>query len=211
MSGKKNKKVEVSMKGEISSHDYTNHHVKSGCDGTWGIMHSNSVPYPIDVLGTVLLPIVPFIACPKCEAAYLMPGFLELVQKTIASHLVVSDKVLSAKEIRFLRLTFGLTQQGVVDAIDMESTSYYSKCETGKEPFGSDKQVRIKLLYATKLGINQAEDYHKISLTSLRRESNETNSVLNLKSFFPQEKINQLSNQFKIEHHLKDIPSSKFA
>lgn len=211
MSGKKDKKVEVSMKGEMSSHDYTNHHVKNDCDGTWGVMHSTNVPYPIDALGTVLLPIVPFIACPKCEAAYLMPGFLELVQKTIASHLVVSDKVLSAKEIRFLRLTFGLTQQDVVDAIDMESTSYYSKCETGKEPFGSDKQVRIKLLYATKLGINQAEDYHKISLTSTRRESSEINPVLNMKTVLPQKEIEVLTSKFKSKHHLEDFPLARKA
>jgi hypothetical protein len=165
----------------------------------------------MNALGTVLIPIVPFVACPKCQAAYMLPGFLELIEKTIACHLVVSDRVLAAIEIRFLRLAFDFTQKEVTEGIDMESISFYSKCETGKEPLGSDKQVRLKLLYATKLGIKQADDYHKISLTSSRRDTGESAPVLNLKNFLPKEKIEQLANIFKAKHHLKDLPSAKYA
>lgn len=67
---------------------------------------------------------------------------------------------------------FGMTQREVVDQIEMDSVSYYSKCETGKSgsSLGSDKQVRLKLLYATKLGIRSPEEYLKINLTSAKRE-----------------------------------------
>lgn len=206
MSGKKDKKVNVSLKGSVSSSDFVHHHLTKDCDGSWGILHTSNVPYPMDALGTVLLPVAPFVACPKCQAAYMLPGFLELIEKTIACHLVVSEKVLTANEIRFLRLAFGLTQKEVVGAIDMESTSYYSKCEMGKEPLGSDKQVRLKLLYATRLGINQTEDYHKISLTSSRRDTVESNPVLNLTSVLPKAEIRQLEDKFKADHHLSDLP-----
>lgn len=209
MSGKKEKKVSLSLTSDVSTHDFHYHHKKAKCDGVWGVLYSQHVPYPIDGLDTVLLPVLPFVACPKCEAAYMLPGFLELIEMTIASHLVVSDKVLTAKEIRFLRLAFSLTQQEVIDAIDMESKSYYSKCETGKEPLGSDKQVRLKLLYATRLGINHAEDYHRLSLTSSRRETVTENHVLNLKDILSKEKIETLASQLKAEHQLIDLPLIK--
>ena len=206
MSGKKNN-IKVSLQGKFSAEEYQYHHVTEGCDGQWGILHTTNVPYPLGDLGTVLLPLAPFVACPKCQAAYMLPGFHEFLEKSIASQLVVSEKVLSANEIRFLRLIFNLNQKEVIEAIDMESVSYYSKCETGKEPLGSDKQVRLKIFYATKLGINRADDYHTINLTSSRRESSEVNPIQNLQSFIQKEQIEKLANAFSREHNLNDITS----
>lgn len=217
MSSGKKKTIKTSLTGTFKQENYSCHHVTSDCDGAWGILHSLDAPYPIDGLGTALIPMVPMIACPKCKAAYMLPGFLDFIEKSIAAQLIVSDRILLHNEVRFLRLSFGLTQQEVVDAIDAESVPYYSKCETGKAGFAlsADKLVRLKLFYATKLGINRVEAYHKINLTSARRNSvDKVSPVIDLQSVFanePRARLKQLELQFKTKHKLKDLPSAKQA
>ena len=205
MSGKK---VKISLTSSFSQNDFAGHHINPSCKGIWGILHSTNVPYPIDGLGTVLLPFAPFIACKECQAAYLLPGFLEFIENTIACSLVINDKLLAPNQIRFLRLKFGLTQQQVVDAIDANSVSYYSKCETGKPEvaLGADKMVRLKLFYATQLGINRAEDYQKISLTSDRGEDNALCPVIDLTNLTNKAQIQEIEESFKKEHGLVDLP-----
>ncbi|MBF0441906.1 MAG: hypothetical protein HQK54_08390 [Oligoflexales bacterium] len=211
---KSGKNVEISLTSSFSQNDFANHHINQKCTGTWGILHSTNIPYPIDGLGTVLLPFAPFVACKECHAAYMVPGYLDLVENTIACSLIISDKILTPNQIRFLRLKFALTQQQVVDSIDAESVAYYSKCETGKPGFAlsADKQVRLKLFYATELKINRAEDYHKINMTSSRREDESSScSVIDLKKLIHEEEIKKITLKFKKEHGLTDIPTPKKA
>jgi hypothetical protein len=214
---KKNKTIKTSLSGTLNQQDFACHHIDQSCKGKWGILHSFNSPYPLDCLGAVILPMVPMIACPVCKAAYMLPGFLEFVEKSIATTLIVSDRILLSNEIRFLRVTFDLTQQEVVDAIDAESVSYYSKCETGKPgiALASDKQVRLKVFYATKLGINRAEDYHRINLTSTRRESQDDESPINSKLQIIIKKGNddltKMENRFKQKYHLSELPIAKRA
>lgn len=200
------KRVEVSLAGQFRQEDFTYHHQAPGCDGAWGILIQQNVPFPLNGLGTVMLPVAAFITCPKCQAAYTLPGFQDLVEHVIAMNLVVTERILAPKEVKFLRLMFGLTQQAVIDEIELESVSYYSKCETGKPGFAlsPDKQVRLKLLYATKLGINSAEDYHRINLTSGKREQSDVGLLIDLKPHF-QPKVEKLAAEFKLQYHVEDL------
>ena len=54
-------------------------------------------------------------------------------------------------------------------------------------------------------GINRADDYHKIKLTSSKREQQEESPVLNLSSFLPSAEIEKLTNKFKQDHHLREL------
>jgi hypothetical protein len=197
---------------KFAQQDFSHHHVDPKCSGSWGILHSTNVPYPLDGLGTILLPSAPFVACKECHAAYLLPGFLDLVENAIACNLVISEVILTPSQLRFLRLKFDLTQQAVVDAIDAGSVAYYSKCETGKAgvSLSADKQVRLKVFYATLLKINRAEDYHRINLTSDRR-ADAVCSVVDLKKLIRKEKIEEIAVKFKKEHGLRDLPKAKRA
>ncbi len=174
------KTLSVSLAGKFSAADYKNHHQTVDCNGQWDIQIQSNVPYALNAIGTVILPIGAFVACEKCRAAFFLPGFEELVERTIALQLVVNDRLLNNKEIRFLRLAFDLKQSEVAEGIEMGSESYYSKIETGKVSLSPDKQIRLKLLYATKLGVNSAEDYHAISMTNAEREILEPAEVLRL-------------------------------
>jgi hypothetical protein len=214
MSSGKKKTIETSLSGTFKQEEFSCHHLTPDCNGTWGILHSLNAPYPIDGLGMAVVPMIPMIACPKCKAAYMLPGFLGFMEKSIAVQLIVSDRILMPSEIRFLRLTFDLTQQQVVDAIDAESVAYYSKCETGKPGFAlsADKQVRLKVNYAAKLGIDRAEDYLKINLTSARRDSvDKVSPVVDLQTIIANDRLQELEKQFKAKHKLKDLPPAKQA
>ena len=205
------KKIAVSLAGEVRQEDFIHHHQDPSCDGTWGLLVQNNVPFPLSGLGAVLLPTACFVACPKCKAAFFLPGFQGLVEHILATNLVVNERILAPKEIKFLRLMFGLTQQEVIDEIEMESVSYYSKCETGKTgfAFSPDKQVRLKLLYATKLGISSAEDYHRISLTSGKREQPEGGGLLVDLEARLEPNVAKLAAAFKSKHRIEDLKPVK--
>lgn len=205
-----NKRVDVCLAGEFRQEDFVYHHQTPDCGGTWGILVQQNVPFPMSGLGTVMLPMAAFVTCPQCKAAYTLPGFQDLVEHVIATNLVVTERILAPKEIKFLRLMFGLTQQQVVEGIESESVSYYSKCETGKPGFAlsPDKQVRLKLIYATKLGISATEDYHRISLTSAKREQPEPGLLVDLNSHL-QARLEQLTADFKSQYHVQDLPPVK--
>ncbi len=208
-SGKDKKRVEISVAGQVRQEDFSYHHQEPTCDGSWGILIQKNALFPLNALGTALLPMAPFVACPKCKAAYLLPGFQDLVEHTIALKLVVSDRILMPKEIKFLRLMFGLTQQAVIDEIELVSVSYYSKCESGKQgvTLGPDKQVRLKLLYAIKLGIHSAEDYHRINLTSGKRDQVEPGVLIELRP--NPEAVEKLKADFKSQFHVQELSPVK--
>jgi hypothetical protein len=209
-SGKKT--VKISLAAEFAPEDYKYHHRLVDCDGGWGVLVQENVPFPLNGLGTALLPMAAFVACPKCKAAFLLPGFQDLIERSIATELVLNERILTPKELRFLRLTFDLTQQEVIDEIEADSVSYYSKCETGKpgHALSVDKQVRLKLFYATKLGINRAEDYHRIHLTSAKRDEPEQGPVINLHDSID-ERIEELKRDFQEKYHLEDLNPGKQA
>jgi hypothetical protein len=66
--------------------------------------------------------------------------------------------------------------------------------------------VRLKLFYATQLGINRAEDYQKISLTSDRGEDNALCPVIDLTNLTNKAQIQEIEESFKKEHGLEDLP-----
>jgi transcriptional regulator with XRE-family HTH domain len=166
MSGKEN--IAVTLKSSLNIEEYKNSHTPIDCDGKWEIKKLENIPYPLEAIGIISLPLAIVLQCPKCGATYFVPGFEEFVRRVIATQIVISSRPLGFSEIRFLRIMFGLTQKEVIEAIDLESVSYYSKCENGKEELSLDKQVRLKLHYACLLGIKNRNDYLTINKTTRR-------------------------------------------
>lgn len=201
-----NKKIGITLTGKFKHEDFSYHHHNQECTGTWNLKLQKNVPFPLVGLGTTLFPMAVFVVCPTCKAAYLLPGFQDFMEQSIASYLVVSDKLLTPQEIKFLRVMFEMTQKEVVDQIEMDSVSYYSKCETGKSGFilGSDKQVRLKLLYATKLGIRSPEEYLKISLTSAKREQSGPGALIEFQKRL-QPDIEKIATEFRSKFRIPEI------
>jgi len=205
-----NRKIGITLTGKFKHEDFTYHHQNQNCTGTWSLMIQKDVPFPLVGLGTSLFPMAVFVVCPTCKAAYLLPGFLDFIEHSIASYLVVSDRLLTPQELKFLRVVFGMTQRDVVGQIEMDSVSYYSKCETGKTGFslGSDKQVRLKLLYATKLGIHSPEEYRKISLTNAKRDQSERRSLIEFQRRL-QPDIEKIAAEFRVNFRIPEIITVK--
>lgn len=149
--------------------DYVGAHSEDGCKGKFAILVSHQVPFPIDALGVQVLPIVPFIACPVCKAAYVPQGFREFVDRALSASLVLNPNRLKPEQIRFLRLAFDLTQEEVARGLDM-TRSHYNRTESTSdtgERLSGDKQVRLKIFYAEKLGRAEAENVFVVNkLTS---------------------------------------------
>jgi transcriptional regulator with XRE-family HTH domain len=164
MSGKK--KVTITLDGTFNLNDYANSHSTIGCNGKWEVKEFENIPYPLESMGIISLPIALVIQCPKCGSTYFIPGFEEFIRKIVATRIVISRRPLKDSEIRFLRIIFGLTQKEITEAIALESISYYSKCENGKEHLSIDKQVRLKLHYAYLLGIAGSKNYYTINRTT---------------------------------------------
>lgn len=160
---KSGKALLVTLNSKINLAEYDNAHSDLNCKGKWQFNVCRNIPYNVDVLGIVQVPLVPFIACPECKASYLMPGFEELLDKTLAFQLIANKKILTPNQIRFLRIAFDLTQQDVSDFLEIQRT-YYSKTEStkGNVALSPDKQVRLKLFYAEKLGIKDVDLLYKM-------------------------------------------------
>ena len=158
------------MNFELS--DYDTAHAKDGCKGKFDLKIVENAAHNLNALGIIMLPVMPVVACPTCQSAYMVPGFEHFVELKIAYKLVVSPNILSPKEIRFLRLCFDITQQDVANFIQCER-SYYAKCESQKSDthrLSMDKQKILKFFYAEKLAIGEFKKIYD-AIKDLRDES----------------------------------------
>ena len=147
----------IQVESQFSYDDYQNAHTDFSCSGSWSIKVCHHTPFNVDGLGIIQVPLIPFIVCSTCQASYVMPGFEEFLDKTLVFQLIANKKILASNQIRFLRLAFDLTQEDVAQFLKIERT-YYSKTESlkGTVTLSPDKQVRLKLFYAQKLGIKDS-------------------------------------------------------
>jgi len=157
-SGKKN--IEITLHSSFDwAKDYLDAHVDRECKGSFEFKVSEDVLYPVDALGPVLLPIVPHIACPVCNAAYPIPGWDEFLDKHLSIQLLANGRLLTTPQMRFLRMASGLTQVQVADRIDMERTLYNKKESESNHAhqFNTSEQVQLKLFFAKEMGITDVD------------------------------------------------------
>jgi len=165
-SGIKKKKIvqfQVTLQGQLSWENYQHAHADSDCKGQWGFLTQENVPYNFDSLGIVMLPRAVYVACSSCSATYFVPGFEQFCEMNIAWELIMNRRLLSQQEVRFLRLVFDLTQKDIADFLKTHRT-YYAKMESRDSgvALSLSDQVRLKLFYAKRLGLNEPEKIYDL-------------------------------------------------
>lgn len=142
----------------INLKDYENAHANHDCRGSFEFKFSKNTPYPVDALGQIILPFVPYIACEECQTALPFPGWDDFLEKQISFHLIGNKKLLSKAQMRFLRLASDQTQADVADKIGMDRSLFNKKESESNEAhyFNASEQVQLKLLYSKILGIRKA-------------------------------------------------------
>lgn len=161
---KSGKKLTVKYHDRFKMADYDNAHRETGCAGKFGVIVKQDVPYPVSALGIIVVPVIPFIHCPTCGAAYVPDSYRLFLDRVLAVQIMTSGNILSPDQIKFLRMVFDLNQSAVAKAIQV-TRSYYSKTEnkTSEERLGEDKQIRLKLFYAQKMGIKDPEAIYRLA------------------------------------------------
>jgi DNA-binding XRE family transcriptional regulator len=162
---KSGKKVVVINEVKINLDDYQDAHLDEKCRGKFKLVAVRDQVLSLGDLGPHKLPVVPYIQCDSCEAAYIAPRFQEGFERFLAVEMILTPKMLTKPHIRFLRNHFGLTQQEVADKLGMSDRQHYYKMESKNFELhmGPDKQVRLKTFYAEKCGIRKAEDIYRIN------------------------------------------------
>lgn len=158
MSTGKKKMNEVAV--EISLSDYNKkHHVHADCTGSFKVGIVLDSVYSGSALGPVRISAMPVIFCKECEVEYMPPKFADWLDGAIAINLIKSNKMLSKKQIKFLRLNFDLTQDELGEKLDL-SKSDLAKMESEKfeRHMSADKQFRMKFLFAKMLEIEKLDD-----------------------------------------------------
>jgi len=135
---------------------YKDMHRELPCKGKWKQIVRKNIPYSLDTLGIVFLKKAFFISCPKCGAMYFAPGFEQAVTTKLAEHLVLDRYILEKAQLRYLRTLFGLTQKDIAQALDIDVKEYnkFESTKVATRIMNPDKQVRLKLYYASKLGLS---------------------------------------------------------
>jgi len=145
-------------------------HYEDKCDGRPEVRSEAKVPIGLSGLGRLILSRVPMVICKKCGASYLPEGFEHSVERAFAKWLLKRPRLLSKPEVRFLRVTVGMTQAEAAEALDTER-SYISKCESEAHgnAMGFDKQLRFRLVCAKRLS-SGPDEFRELAdvLASLR-------------------------------------------
>jgi transcriptional regulator with XRE-family HTH domain len=131
-------------------------HAEGKCPGHWHVAVKEAVPYPIEGLGMVTVVNAPFVTCDHCQALYFYPGLEEEIRRSLAERLVNDGNALDKKQLRFLRIVSGLTQQQTADALNMDVKEYnkFESVTNTTRAMSIDRQFRLRVLYARLLRLD---------------------------------------------------------
>lgn len=170
-SGTKGKSILVSKKfsikldwGKINS-DFKDAHQSDACKGEFELVVLKDVPFNAGDLGLTTLPSAPFLKCKKCDAMYFAPKFEEIVNEMLAASLILEPKLLQGKQLRFLRVHASMSQQEIADFLGLTRPHYTVQEKTGG--LSASDQVRLKMLYAEKIGIDKVAELFLINRIDL--------------------------------------------
>ena len=150
---------------QIKLEEYSQLHSKRNCGGKFAMILKTDDLLALGDLGIVKVPFVPYVACNKCEAAFIAPEFQPGLEEHIAKQLVVSPNLLTKPQLRFLRVFFGLTQEDVANRIGVTDRHYYQKLESKKSELHMTEymQLRLKIGYAELLKITDAKVLYELT------------------------------------------------
>ncbi len=159
MFGKKNN---LSVKIKLSSYE-DSHQLAKACTGRFNFVLLKDYIYTESVLGPVKLEVAPAILCKKCRAEFLAPQFSQWLEREISKKLILSNGILTKKQIKFLRLDFGFTQEELGERIGLRKEQL-AKMESASYPdhMSPDKQFRLKFHLAKILGIEDLSKLHDV-------------------------------------------------
>lgn len=162
---KSGKRITLIWKEKFDSKDYRDAHKNADCNGEFKFKTIQNDVISLGPLGLFNLPVAPYLVCEKCEAAFIAPGFVKGFEKFLAIKMVLSPHLLMKRQLRFLRVHLGLSQQEVADILGATDRQYIQKTESDKyeRQLGPDKQVRLKIIYAEMLGIKDLQQIYQIS------------------------------------------------
>lgn len=158
MSFGKKKKIEATRNFQMEA--FNRAHTNSECQGQFRVQFVTPGLFSASILGPIRLPCAPYIACNRCKAAYLMPGFQEFLEKVIAQELVFQNGMLTKLQLKFLRQHFGFTQDEFAKIMDIADRHEVSKFESNQFPtkaLSKEKQVIFRLRLAKILHIKNAD------------------------------------------------------
>lgn len=138
--------------------DYSDLHLKENCKGKFELGFVTNSFLDSTSLGPIKIPAIPMVRCEKCEAAFIVPGFEEWVEVLIADNLVLSNGVLTKKQLRFLRQFLDLTQDELAKMIGVADRHEIAKMESesSQRQMDLDKQLRAKMIYAKLLDLTDS-------------------------------------------------------
>lgn len=155
----------VKLNIKINFNDFVEAHKDPQCRGQWQCTIITGKTFTLDALGPIPVPLIPLITCHTCGTSFELPKFRSAIEELIAKNLVESNKILSKKQIRFLRLYFDLTQETLANQIGVADRHEMAKIESEKSErtLDTDRQVRLKLFCARLLKIKDAEVLYRIN------------------------------------------------
>jgi len=145
---------------QLNEHRLQDHfadaHAEGNCSGQWSVVFKEAVPYPVEGLGMITLVKAPFVVCDHCQALYFYPGLEQDIRRRLAERLINDGNALDKKQLRFLRVVSGLTQQQTADALNMDVKEYnkFESVTNTTRAMSIDRQFRLRVLYARLLGLD---------------------------------------------------------
>jgi transcriptional regulator with XRE-family HTH domain len=139
--------------------EFEDAHATCDCKGTWKVTTRENIPHTIEGLGMVILVKAPFVECDTCEALYFYPGLEQNLRLGIATQLINDAHALDKRQLRFLRIVAGMTQQETASALNMDVKEYnkFESVNNTTRHLSIDRQFRLRVIYARRLGLDLNE------------------------------------------------------
>lgn len=168
---KSGKEIQLHFRGsgKFNPRDYE--HSDPDCKGHFRIDVQKDVVFNFDILGPVKLPVLPLVTCDNCGATYEYKPYMDHAELVIAFVLLQNKKLLTKKQLKFLRVLFDRSQKELASLLGVDR-SHYSKMENTKTSVFMlpDQQVRTKIDYLQLL--RQKIDFPKDVLADIIIEIN---------------------------------------
>jgi len=147
--------IDLLNEEQLQQH-FADAHADPNCSGCWSIVIKESVPYQVESLGMMTLVKAPFVVCDRCHSLYFYPGTETAIRQGLAARLINDGHALDKKQLRFLRLVSGLTQQQAAEALNIDVKEYnkFESITNTTRQLSIDRQFRLRVIYARLLGLD---------------------------------------------------------
>ena len=172
------KSTPVRVRKNFNLDEFRNAHASNECGGKFVLQIVAPGDFTGSALGVVRVPWIPYVACQKCKASYLAPGFQEFIEAVIARALVFGSGMLTKPQLKFLRQHFDHTQEDFAKLAEISDRHEMSKFESEHfttKTLSKESQVLLRLKLARLLGEKDSE--HLIALADITAEPISTENL----------------------------------